>query len=472
MNQGRHRFRPSFFHKGRTVESKPLSSYFKPRSDNFFFHYHLKDVAFFVRRRELFNKISFIAALCVAGLMMGPFHRGGFLLLVALLIFVVALYLHTRAIAQGIFLEREIIGHATENEILTVKIKVTNASQFRVDDILIVDQFSGSKDEKHLVLLDSILPALTHTVCTYGPKCDAGMGLKYFGPMMAIISDPLGIFEFHALYKTKDEIDIYPDYNPIPKVQIPESFESRTFGPTEGTGIGQSTNFYGTREYVPGDPIKQISWRLSARRGKVIIKELENNVLTNLTVILDMEGRHHVGYKAESTWEVGKDLVIALLRQQIGMYRRIQFVSQDLLIPFGLGEYHVQNMVRAISTLKPKVTELDPVEWIGRTVEDLPFGSTLLYVGPVFRHGTDSLHLLYSRLQARSMQMVAVYIDASSFMDQGQFFGVNEIKSKSRVETSKSLNQLLEVSANAEIPTYVIRRGIRIADALMHPAVY
>jgi uncharacterized protein (DUF58 family) len=46
----------------------------------------------------------------------------------------------------------------------------------------------------------------------------------------------------------------------------------------------------GVRDYVPGDPIRRVHWPSSARRGDIVVKEVEEPAAPRLVVALDMGG--------------------------------------------------------------------------------------------------------------------------------------------------------------------------------------
>jgi uncharacterized protein (DUF58 family) len=46
----------------------------------------------------------------------------------------------------------------------------------------------------------------------------------------------------------------------------------------------------GVRDYVPGDPIRRVHWPSSARRGDIVVKEVEEPAAPRLIVALDMGG--------------------------------------------------------------------------------------------------------------------------------------------------------------------------------------
>jgi uncharacterized protein (DUF58 family) len=51
--------------------------------------------------------------------------------------------------------------------------------------------------------------------------------------------------------------------------------------------------FYGMREYAPGDDLRRIVWRASARTGKIMVREAEQGITDHITIILDTDRGSH-----------------------------------------------------------------------------------------------------------------------------------------------------------------------------------
>src|SRR5512147_495889 len=54
--------------------------------------------------------------------------------------------------------------------------------------------------------------------------------------------------------------------------------------------LGFSTDFAEHRQYMPGDDIRHIDWRLFARTDRFYLKEYEADTNTNFLVLLDVSG--------------------------------------------------------------------------------------------------------------------------------------------------------------------------------------
>lgn len=455
----------------RRIRAKKLGDYFTPNTDNPLLYYHKPDIDFTIRNRHLFNRASFIILVLFTLFALSFKTWLASTLLLALVCFLFGLYLYARAAAQGLFVSRDCVSHAFEHETIDVTLVIRNASGFAIQDIQILDQFSGSSETLYPIWIQAPIPSRRILRHTYKVICDGGMGEHYFGPLEIIVNDPLGIFEFYVTESRINTIDVLPERMELPEVEFPESLNSRTYGPVEGSKIGSSSNFFGVREYRPGDPIKQISWRLTARSGIPIIKEMEESVATELTILLDLDASRQIGIKEKSTWEYSKDIVISLLRQQLGATRRVQLLTQQAQIPFGIGASHIADAIEQIRNLMPCSEETMPNRWIRVVDEFIPYGSTVLFVGPIFRTFSDELCADLASLREMGVNLVCIFLDGSSFLEQELFPGTNSMVRQSQKETRQNLDHVLQFAGQLDIPSYVVPYDHPIEESLRRPVV-
>jgi uncharacterized protein (DUF58 family) len=71
---------------------------------------------------------------------------------------------------------------------------------------------------------------------------------------------------------------------PLAFIDLASSREAAT--ETDGRR-GQGPEYLGVREFRPGDPIRQVHWRLTARHGELVVRDLEEHRVPRLAVWVD-----------------------------------------------------------------------------------------------------------------------------------------------------------------------------------------
>ena len=96
-------------------------------------------------------------------------------------------------------------------------------------------------------------------------------------------SDPLGLFTFGVHWQDREMALVLPRFTSLtPRPQVRE-LEASVAAPRAGSG----TEMFGVREYRPGDPLRRIHWRSSARHGELIVREFEPPGVQTLGIFCD-----------------------------------------------------------------------------------------------------------------------------------------------------------------------------------------
>ena len=121
------------------------------------------------------------------------------------------------------------------------------------------------------------------------------------GPSLIRGGDPFGLFPRELRFEGSREVLIYPAVA-----------ESRGYSPPAGLlsggavsasrGATTTSNVAGIREYVVGDPQNRISWSASARRGSLMVKELEFDPSSDVWIVLDLDRRTHIAAVHSDDW--------------------------------------------------------------------------------------------------------------------------------------------------------------------------
>lgn len=109
-------------------------------------------------------------------------------------------------------------------------------------------------------------------------------GVITLGPVRAGRRDALGLAESVRSSVLKDRVWVHPPYRRLRA--IPAGRVTDLDSLTDGVRAG-SQAFHTLRDYVPGDDLRQVHWRSSARLDKLVVREHVDTAHTRLRVVLD-----------------------------------------------------------------------------------------------------------------------------------------------------------------------------------------
>ena len=126
-------------------------------------------------------------------------------------------------------------------------------------------------------------------------------GAFRLGPHRLRLGDPFGLFEATIASDSADVVLIYPRVVHLPEIELPHgnAGESRRRRrPLYGALPSASVN-----EYTPGDSLRRVHWRSTARRSRLMVKELEIEPSGDVWIVLDMNRAAHSGTGQQGTLE-------------------------------------------------------------------------------------------------------------------------------------------------------------------------
>lgn len=111
-------------------------------------------------------------------------------------------------------------------------------------------------------------------------------GKKVLNDFIVVYEHPLGFFKHWAHYAAEQQILV------LPKIMYLESFPSRLRELLPGTRsdfklLEDTTQTKGVREYS-NEPLNKIHWKISAKLGKLYVKELDFTAVSNTVIYLDL----------------------------------------------------------------------------------------------------------------------------------------------------------------------------------------
>ena len=200
--------------------------------------------------------------------------------------------IYGRWMLRALHVERRLPAHLHADERLRVDVSLENRGRrfgawaIRVEDVVERDDAHASESTAVGVFFPLVAAGETRIVAYEGQLPRRG---RYrFGPLRVSTRFPLGFVRHSELVSEDDDLMVHPKLgrlNPgwAKMIREHESGSQQT----SRRGLLEA-DFYGLREWRPGDSRRWIHWRTSARRGTLVVRQFEQRRSQNLALLVDL----------------------------------------------------------------------------------------------------------------------------------------------------------------------------------------
>jgi uncharacterized protein (DUF58 family) len=189
-------------------------------------------------------------------------------------------------------------------------------------------------------------------------------GLYMLGPTTVICQDPFGVYRVEKEYPAFSTMAVVPPVLPLPMIEIAPGGKAGD-GRSRADAPERTVDASGVRDYVPGDSLRWIHWRTSARTGSLHVRLFDGTPVGDWWIFIDMDAASQAGAGESSTEEHAVVLAASLANRGIGEGRAVGLVGEgdkDLIwLPPREGMPQMWEILRALAMIKPG----------RRTLEDL-----------------------------------------------------------------------------------------------------
>lgn len=199
-----------------------------------------------------------------------------------------------------------------------IHLELGNSGSFNKTDLLFeVRLFCPRRDERlSRSFLIEALPAGNSLTCDL-PLGHLPRGRYRIEEVMVHGGDVLGLFRLRRRFPIQSRADLEDLIVGPASINLPRDAQGAGGGLLDGamraaTGRGSGDDFRGTRHYVPGDDLRTIHWRSTARQGRFVVKEFHHQEQTQRVVIWDGAAGSGVGEDEHSSTDCGLRLVASL----------------------------------------------------------------------------------------------------------------------------------------------------------------
>jgi uncharacterized protein (DUF58 family) len=217
------------------------------------------------------------------------------------------------------------VGESTE-----VKVTVTNTGALPVAWVLVEDLVPDFAVKARTPRL-TVKGKRVHVVSLRGKQTKtikykvtfAMRGYYPLGPTLLETGDVFGLHRRHRVIGKPVYVMVYPKVVPLPKYDFASE---RPIGEVrlQNRLFEDPTRTAGVRQYVLGDPLQRVHWKVTARTGQLHCRVYEPTTLAGATILVDFhqEGYHKRGEPHRSelavTAAVSIAYAVSMLNQQVG----------------------------------------------------------------------------------------------------------------------------------------------------------
>jgi uncharacterized protein (DUF58 family) len=190
-------------------------------------------------------------------------------------------------------------------------------------------------------------------------------GVHLIGPVTVRVSDPLGLVEYERELAGRSTLTVLPKVTPL--TGLPDGF-GRGEGDAGSTGLRRGPGEHDAllRQYQPGDPLRTVHWRSTARRDELMVRLEERPWHGGVTVLLDRRSQAHRGFGADNSVEWAIELAASVCVHLLHWGRTVTLVAENGVVLAAGRDPDV--LLSALTTLRPS-TQPGLVYPIGRAGE-------------------------------------------------------------------------------------------------------
>lgn len=103
---------------------------------------------------------------------------------------------------------------------------------------------------------------------------------------------PFNILRFGKWKTGEQELLVLPSFSPLEHLGLPFTRKLQGSGVIVDVRPGDSPEFIGNRDYISGEPVRRLDFKAWARIGRPVVREFQDEVTTNIGVVLDTHLPH------------------------------------------------------------------------------------------------------------------------------------------------------------------------------------
>jgi len=184
-----------------------------------------------------------------------------------------------------------------------------------------------------------------------------------------LVGDPLGLFEVEGALPAEGGLLVQPARLRFRRLPLRPRSTLHSPGSIPARMGGNGTDFWGVREYAPGDSLRRLDWRLSARHPRRLFsKEFEQEEIADIGLILDARQKTDLRVEDDRLFEHSVSATAALAEAFLHQGHRVGLlVCNDRILSVfsGYGKMQLNRILRCLATVQTGVNpQVDGLKYL------------------------------------------------------------------------------------------------------------
>ena len=254
-----------------------------------------------------------------------------------------------------------------------------------------------------------------HTIC-------ARRGVFSLGPWELQLGPPFGLFLVRQRYLQRQEILVYPPMAALPERLLPHRGALGDHRPLNQPLRAETVATTSARPYQPGDPLRHIHWRTTARRFDPYVKVFEPEAASRIWLAPDFDARFHVEMGENSSVETMVSVTASLAASLLQSHLPVGLIAAgqpDVAMLPRRGQAYLWDLLQALAPLQaaPRCRLED---LLGRAGPLLSGSDLLIVITPCLQPDWVGALKRLARNRGGVSRAEVILLDPASFGGAGQ----------------------------------------------------
>lgn len=214
----------------------------------------------------------------------------GWVPLIVVIAGIIGARVYLEVLKRGLkFMEKSDLGDCRRGEDVRFTVRFRNATPlffFRIEAYFYVSDLFGNTTSEAMTTL-ALAPFEKYDL-DFSARFDH-IGTYSAGLKKVIITDYLRLFTATIVNESRRKVQVTPKLQPVEHIEFSNEAVLESTKAAK-SAFADSMDYASVREYVPGDPLKTIHWKLSARSEHYLTRLFEVYANPGVSIIMDFYG--------------------------------------------------------------------------------------------------------------------------------------------------------------------------------------